>query len=277
MTMSEHPDAEGLSAYFDGEAPELADHVAGCDTCRAEVERLEALSANVGAPVPALDPGAVDAMIGEAMAASPASAADELAPLRARRDTRRWIAAASVAAVIVVAVGLAGVLSRGGGGERNAATQSASGPAAAPTSGAKSDAAAGATNLLAPSEVTGSDDTAINGGDLGDIADSSQLASRVGPTLGAAAVPGDNPVVAPSAAADSGPAPRARAVGTRACEPEVRTIDPGAGALVYVANATQGGAPATVLGFAPPGGGRPISLFLMAQDGCRLLATATLP
>lgn len=275
MTMSEHPDAEGLSAYFDGEAPELAAHVAGCDACRAEVTRLKALSASVGAPLPPLDPGAVDAMIAQAAAAG-AGATDNLSRRRTRRDTGRWVAVASVAAALVMAVGLAGVLTRGDG-ERESTTESASRPAAAPTSGASSDATSGATNLLAPSEVTGSGDTAINGGDLGDVADSSQLASRVGPALGAESAPaGDNPVVGPSAA-DSGPAPRARAVGTRACEPEVRAIDPGAGPLVYVASATSGGAPATVLGFAAPSGERPISLFLMARDGCRLLATATLP
>jgi hypothetical protein len=269
MTMSEHPDAEGLSAYFDREAPELAAHVAGCEACRAEVARLKAVSASVGAPVPQLDPGAVDAMIGEAVAVREGTPVHELSTRRTRRDTGRWVAVASIAAALVLAIGLAGVLTRGDG-QRNTETESASRPAAAPTSGA--------TNLLAPSEVTGSDDTAIDGGDLGDIADSGQLASRAGPRLAAeSASAGDNPVVEPSAAADSGPAPRSRAVGTRACELQARTIDPSVGAVVYVAHATQDGTPATVLGFSSPAGGRPISLFLMAQDGCRLLATATVP
>ncbi|HEX8769411.1 MAG TPA: zf-HC2 domain-containing protein [Acidimicrobiales bacterium] len=269
MNMSEHPDTEGLSAYFDGEAPEHEAHITSCESCRAHLASLQAVSQIVGAPVAGPDLGAIDSMITRAVAAGEGAHLDDLAPRRTRPDARRWVAAASVAAALVLAIGLAGVIgSRDGGG--NTRTESASRPTAtsAPTFGGG--------QLRAPSEVTGSGDSAISGGDLGVIADANQLASKVAPSVGdRSASAADNPVVGPPAASGSGPVPRA--VGTRGCELEARSIDPSGGPLVYVANATYAGAPATVLGFAPPGGGRPISLFLMAQDGCRLLARATLP
>src|SRR5687767_4425470 len=47
-----HADFEALSAFVDGEAPEWADHVAGCPECRAAAAELRALSAKVAAPAP---------------------------------------------------------------------------------------------------------------------------------------------------------------------------------------------------------------------------------
>ncbi|MDP1806956.1 MAG: hypothetical protein Q8K72_17405, partial [Acidimicrobiales bacterium] len=47
---AEHADFEALSAFVDGEAPEWAEHVAGCPRCRATAAELRALSARVAAP-----------------------------------------------------------------------------------------------------------------------------------------------------------------------------------------------------------------------------------
>ncbi len=264
MTMSEHADTEGLSAYLDGEAPELASHVESCEACRQELARLTAVSRAVAGAVPPVDATAVDAMIGRAVAAHAGMTVTELAPRRARRDTGRWVAVASVAAVVVTAIGLVGVLTRGSGGSKTAAERAS-----------RSGTAPGATRLQAPSEVASTDDPVVSGGNLGEIADGSHLATRVAPALPNRSAASDNPVVSPPTAGGSGPV--SRAVGTRACELQARAIDPGAGPVVYAAGATRDGAPATVLGFAPPTGGRPISLFLMAQDDCRLLARATVP
>ncbi len=160
--------------------------------------------------------------------------------------------AVAVAAAVVMALGLAGTLTRTNDtGGHDTATKSVAGP------GPTSASAANAT------------DSPIEGGDLGEIKDAGGLAAiSPGPA-------GDNPVV--GAPAQSAAGPVAKSVGTRACELQARALEPAAGPVVYVATASQNGAPATVLGFSPPGGGRPISLFLMAQDGCRLLARATVP
>ncbi len=49
---SGHPDFEALSAHFDGEAPEVAAHVAGCAECRTTLKWLRTASSMVAAPVP---------------------------------------------------------------------------------------------------------------------------------------------------------------------------------------------------------------------------------
>jgi hypothetical protein len=280
--MSEHPDFEALSAYHDGEAPELAGHVGGCDACRAELARLAAVSRAVGAPVEAVSPSAVDRMIGRALAAgAPGAPGDGRAkpavvpikgpgpdpargPGPSGPSRSRWAVVAAAAAAVVVAVGLAGVLTRtdrsGGGAAQTALAPAATGDqrtAAPPAAGARTSAG-----------------SPIEGGDLGEVVDGRALVAKVGPEVSGqtSSAVADNPVVAPSGAENA-----PQEVGTRACELQARSIDPGAGPVVYVARATQAGTPATVLGFAPVGGSRPLSLFLMAQDGCRLLAQATLP
>lgn len=264
MTMSEHADTEGLSAFLDGEAPELAAHLESCEACRQELAHLTAASRAVAAPVPPMEAEVVDAMIDRAVDARPGGTVTEMPPGRSRRGGGRWVAMASVAAMVLMAIGLVGVLTRGSGGN-NAAADRAS------RSGTTSEV----TGLQAPPGVAGTGDAAVSG-ELGEISDGSQLATKVAPALAnRSALGGDNPVVSPPSAGGSGPV--ARAVGTRACELEARAIDPGVGLVVYVASATQDGAPATVLGFVPPTSSSPISLFLMARDGCRLLARATVP
>ena len=47
-----HPDFETLSAHFDGEAPEVAAHVATCAECRTQLKWLRTASSMVAAPVP---------------------------------------------------------------------------------------------------------------------------------------------------------------------------------------------------------------------------------
>ena len=51
-TDATHPDFEDLSAHFDGEAPEVAAHVAVCAECRTTLKWLRTASSMVAAPVP---------------------------------------------------------------------------------------------------------------------------------------------------------------------------------------------------------------------------------
>ena len=51
-----HPDFEALSAHHDGEAPEVAAHVADCAACRTTLRWLRATTALVASPVPPVAP-----------------------------------------------------------------------------------------------------------------------------------------------------------------------------------------------------------------------------
>ena len=62
-----HPDFEALSAHHDGEAPEVAAHVAGCATCRATLRWLRATTALVGGPVPSIAAETRDRAIARAL------------------------------------------------------------------------------------------------------------------------------------------------------------------------------------------------------------------
>jgi len=48
------PDRETLSAYFDGEAPEIGEHIRACGDCRAFLDDLTAIRAAVVAARPEL-------------------------------------------------------------------------------------------------------------------------------------------------------------------------------------------------------------------------------
>lgn len=265
--MADHPDFEALSAYYDGEAPELSGHVEQCDICGATLAGLPTLTDAVASAPEPTEGAAANRMIDRALATGDDAEPKTSRVLPLHRERSRWVGIASVAAVAVLAVGVVGLLARGGGSGTKSET------AARPASTSPSQAA------LAAPQAGAATASPVNGGDVGEIRDGSELGLKVAPALRetrAPAVP-DNPVVAAPSDAAPGATATAREVGTMACELQARAADPGAGALVYVADATRDGTPAKVLAFAPPEGGRPISLFLMAQDGCGLLARATLP
>lgn len=299
--MTEHPDFETLSAWHDGEAPEIAAHVAGCDECRATAAAFAASGAAIAGPVPPMHEAAVDSAIGEALrvasqegrdpmsgvgaSAPPAqpkaadiSGRDEqssrrsTAPLpRPGRVTRsQWAVAASIAATIVVlaAIGI-GVLSSGSS-ESSRTSTALRAPAAGTAPSAESDAAGRSSAGAGPAGPA-------TGADLGAIADAGQLARAAGPgaQTAAATFPPTAGATAQDQAAAGVPAPKV--VGTMACELEARAAAPGSGDVVYTALATYRGTPATVLGLATPGRPGPITLFLMARDGCALLVRTTVP
>jgi hypothetical protein len=285
--MGEHPSFEDLSAHHDGEAPEWAAHVAACGDCRRRLDDLAALSAVVAGPAPA--PAAAGA--GDPVAIAVAAATGGATPGRpepeAEADRRavvptpdrpgprpsptRWLpAAAAVAAMVVVAIALAAFLGRSS--STGGRTSTAAGPTARPT-------------VAAPeSKPAPGGESAVVGGDLGDVPDvaalSARLAPIVRPTPGSEAAPDAGaaaPAPAPSGAAASVP-PRPQVVGTRPCETEARQRSPGAlGNVVYVATATHVATPAVVLAFAPAQGGGPITVEMMAQAGCGFLLETSIP
>src|SRR4051794_305266 len=53
--MTEHPDTEALSAYFDGEAPEWDEHVRSCAECRRRLDAFGQVRAAIVGPVSTAD------------------------------------------------------------------------------------------------------------------------------------------------------------------------------------------------------------------------------
>jgi hypothetical protein len=302
MTTAKHADFEALSAFVDGEAPEWADHVAGCAACRATAADLRALSAQVGVPAeppPAAQreaaiAAALDALAlpGAGAAAAPApaeTAGHEVHRRRFRRAPRPW-AMPAVAAVVVALLGLSGViLSANRSTDENATTFA--GPA---------------LDSKAESAVAGAPTAPV--GDLGDVPDAATLraravgvattsAARSSANSGAAADAGVPPSptntgggsggaggsalsAAPvgssgvSASGGSASVIAPNAVGTRPCEERARAREPGLGPVTYFATARRGNVPAYVLGFST---GPTVTLLMLAQDGCSELLRSAGP
>lgn len=194
---AKHADFEALSAFVDGEAPEWADHVAGCPQCRATAAELRAMSAAVGAP-PAPAPAAqrdtaIAAALGSAGPTVPAAEPrhetqparferrrepgrlrrPQAEPGRLRRpqaQLRPW-AMPAAAAVVAGLLGLAGLVLTST--RSTDETTTVAGPA---------------FDSKAESALPGSPSVPV--GDLGDVTDAATLRARalgVGPTAGATA------------------------------------------------------------------------------------------
>ena len=263
--MSEHANLEALSAYVDGEAPEWADHVASCATCQASAEELRAVAAAVGVPVEAPDPSVREAAVGAALGDLERRHVAELT--RSRRRSYQWqLTVAAVAAMLVVAVGFTSLLSRTSSDQTTVA-----GPA--PEADAKretlSDTSAAAS--LPPT-------------DLGDVPDAATLRARALPgvpssagaaTSGSAGGGTGGAATPPVGQRSAAPAPSV--VGTRPCEEQARAREPGLREVVYFATARRGQVPAVVLGFSTGPAPAPVTLLMLAQDGCAELLRAAGP
>jgi len=293
MTMSpDHPDFEDLSAFHDGEAPEWADHLAGCGSCRSTLAELVTLSeavARVSLPArpagPATEPGDdhSDAVARALFSAQGAARAQDSAQGAARaqdsaqgaaraqdsdgglesttgsgtgkRHRRQWVLGVSTAAVLVLSIAI-GV------------TVASKGPHQEMTRDALS--ADGTRTTAKPAEGTGPG-TVMAGGDLGEIPDRAALVARVGADLRAKSQA--------RAAQGAPPAPAAAPVPTapRPCETEARA-DPGdRGELIYQASAVEAGAPAVVLAFGSGQGSPTITVEARARSDCRLLLQGAIP
>lgn len=290
--MTEHADLEALSAFVDGEAPEWASHVDACPQCRATADQLRAVAAAVGAPVEPAPAGVREAAVAAALdagrgvgdAAEPAAAT----PLARRRPDRRWNVAASVAAVLLVGVlGLSALVALTTG-SRDQTTVAGPAPQSAPAErsfagGSAADSSSSAAAAVPPT-------------DLGDITDVATLRARALPGAsvatgqasggaGGAAAGATESRASSGAAATSGNtgaptnvAPSPNVVGTRPCEEQARGREPALGPVVFYATARHRGEPAVVLGFSTGPSPGPVTLLLLAQDGCaELLRTAAGP
>jgi hypothetical protein len=263
--MTQHPDLEALSAYVDGEAPEWAGHVAACASCRATADQLGAVAAAVGAPVEAPDAAVREAAVAAALGDVDQRHAADRARSRGRRS--EWpVIVAGMAALFALVLGTVALIS-------DATTSpdqtTVAGPAfeSAPQDQALSDSSAAAS--LPPT-------------DLGDVPDAATLRARALPGVarssagavvgegagGSATNPGNTGAAVPPVGGmrSAGPAPHA--VGTRPCEEQARAREPALGEVVYYATARRGQVPAVVLGFSTGPAPAPVTLLMLAQDGC---------
>ena len=274
---SDHPDFEALSAYLDGEAPEWAPHVAGCGACQATVGDLRAVARAVGAPVEpaaaAAREHAVSVAMGGVVELRPAQdpilrAAQHPIPHPARRRGQaRWMLPA-VAALVLVVAGLSGLAAMSD--RSSTERRTLAGPAL--ESGPTADSFA----ALPQSPLT----------DLGDVPDAATLLARARPALAAKDAAGSGAASAAAAPTSPGPTPAAgerlgvpapATPGTRPCEEQARARQPLLGPVVYFATARRQDVPAVVLGFSTGPAPAPVTLLLLAQDGCAEMLRVAVP
>jgi hypothetical protein len=272
--MTEHADFEALSAFVDGEAPEWGGHVDGCAPCRATVEQLRAVRSTVGTPVAPPDAAYRELAVTAALGDLDRRQIAERARFSRRRALPRNLAA--VAAVVVACmVGLGALLAAMTSSTDEKTTLAGPGFAAsAPAPDAASDAKA-----------------AVPPTDLGDVPDAATLVARARPSVApsssanSGAASAAQPRAAggtPSNALSPTPAPGARevaptVVGTRPCEEQARSREPALRDVVYYAVARRGQVPAVVLGFSTGPSSSPVTLLLLAQDGCAELLRGVAP
>jgi hypothetical protein len=253
--MTDHPDTEELSAFLDGEAPEVDAHVAGCAECRRQLDTLERVRSAVATPVPPPAASTRDAAVAAALGAA------GTATPRRRKQWTVVVAAGAVAAALLVAL----VVTRVGTSSRSSKT------AAGPVS----------TNL-------------VRAGDLGDVDDAQALRAKIEPGLTTTAGPqaaasgASGQAGGASAGAANGAEPTAttqkRALSAARtateqprCEAAARDLQPGRDVLVYVATARWQGTPADVFGFSPAGAPAtssrptPTRVYVLARSDCHLL------
>jgi len=299
MTDPRHADFEALSAYVDGEAPEWADHVEACASCRATAAQLRALAVAVAEPVAARSAAEVDRDVSAALDAVPNRPVRGIDRLASRRRSGSPWALGAVAAVVLAVLGFSGLVLTSH--RQSDETATVVGPAL--QAEANFDARAG---QLADSGVAGAAPVQPSS-DLGDVGDAATLRSRAQPGVATGAAAGGSsatdtgrssspsnsgaaPSPSPNAATGSAGAltptttlnQRAggTAVGTRPCEEQARAREPTLGPVVYFATARRGPVAGFVLGFGPPPGSAapsPVTLLLLTQDGCAELLRSAGP
>ena len=250
-----HADFEALSAYVDGEAPEWADHVEACPSCRGTAAQLRAVTVAVAEVVPARPAvdreRAISSALDSALGRPAPDGPDRLAARR--RQGNPW-ALGAVAAVVLTVLGFSGLVLTSYRESDDAAT--VAGPALQAEADLDARAGPAADSGVASSAA------AQPPSDLGDVADAATLRSL--------AQPGSTPL---------NQRPGATVVGTRPCEEQARTREPTLGPVVYFATARRGQVAGFVVGFGPAPGSTPspVILLLLAQDGCAELLRSAGP
>ena len=267
---SDHASFEALSAYLDGEAPELAAHVDGCTRCQETLARLREVVAAVGRPVPGPPAASVDRAVARALEVPPASGAATGAATGAAavepndRPVRQpWrarpvlvgVASGSIAALVLAVVAAFAVIGRSGN-DRQTDTALASRPEAAQD---RATAAAGSGPQPAP----------VAGGQLGEVGDGVGLAARLQGRIPGTAGYTPRAMAASPQEAEAGQNPPAPVP----CEAAARAGDPALGPVVYVAEGFREGRPVVVLGF----GGTPVSLLVLSRPSCAPELATELP
>jgi hypothetical protein len=248
-----HADDERLSAYIDGQEPQLRPHLDGCPRCRARVAELRRVRDAVAAPLP--PPPAADR---EAAIAAAIGGRGSGATPRGRQPVR-WVAGAAAAALVLV--GAAVGLSQLSSGQRTKQYATSGTPANAQAS--KAEAQTDGQNLAAHDQL----------GDLGAINDSAALRAAVQPTVarfdtagGAAQQP------APSSANSTN---ASRALGdakvAAGCDAAAKALDPANVTPAASGTVTWQGTPAVVLVYDVAGRQGTARVYVLARDGCRLL------
>jgi len=279
---SQHADIEAISAYVDGEAPEWTDHIAACPECRESAATLRAVAVAVGRPVDAPSAAARDRAVAAALDGASVSDGHDAERARfARRrrgPTRPWAMPAAAAAAVALLAASGVVLSSYRTSDE---TTTLAGPTPESDAHAPSLFESGdGVNAAAPTAPPG---------DLGDVPDAITLRARaIGPPAAAgsalsatdaAARNNLSPttVLTPTTTLTQRAAPSV--VGTRPCEEQARTREPSLGPVVYFATARKGAVGGVVLGFGAVGSTSttPVTLLLLAQDGCGELLRAAGP
>jgi hypothetical protein len=250
--MTDHPDTEALSAFLDGEAPEVDTHVATCAECRRQLDALGRVRSAVGAPVPPPAPRTRDAAVAAAL-----DAVDRPTPDR-RRQWTVVVAAGAVAAALLLGL----VVTRAG------------------TSSKSSKTAAVSSNLVRAGDLGNVDDAQ---GLRAKIEPRLTQTAAQAPDKGAASAAGQSGGGGGGAAAtpERRAASEARQAPAEAprCEGAARALQPGRALLVYVATVRWKGTPADVFGFSPagapvtgsPGRPTPTRVYVLARSDCHLL------
>lgn len=264
-----HPTDEQLSAALDGQDPGAAEHAIGCAQCQSRLDDLRAVVDLVSQPPP-IDPAARDRAVAAAVATTAVTAPITSLPPPGARGRFRWNALAAAAVVVIAAAVSLPLVLRGSSAKKTASTAAASGRA-----------------------------RVVNGGDLGDVSDSTALLNKVGPELGSEGASGAGAGAGPmSAGAGSGAAAstttgpfgqpeagraptaaRTRAPGSADCAATVaQQYGQGLGPLVYQASARYAGTPAQVLAYvlASPQGRLDHRVFVMSDADCTLLTVLSL-
>jgi hypothetical protein len=261
----DHAPLEALSAFLDGEAPELASHVERCQRCLGELSRLREVATAVGGPVPPPSPAVVDRAVARALDAA-GTRTDVRpperppAPLRRSRTALVPVACGSIAAVLLTLLVAAAVF-RGDGRGRDGGvdTALAPGPETAQDRSTASRAVPGGP--------------VVSGGDLGEVGGPGDLAGRLsGRIPGTAGAPAAM-AARPDAGATGSSAPSAPAAPPARCEAEARAAHAGLGRLVYTAEGLREGRPVVVLGF----GSGPVTVMVLTSEGCDPVFSTEVP
>ena len=301
---SDHADIESLSALLDGEDPSAEAHAGSCALCAERLAGLARVRAELARPAPpppeevrqrALAAALAAASAGTASAETPAAsppfqaprisglerpARSEVPPPRFARSTP-WVAALSVAALVLLVALAAGLV---GPGRRDVSTTAAP-ELASPEekafeaqAGRQQDAGAGASGAVAAAGAPA--------GDLGPVRSGAELAARVRTLVAARAEARPESSAAAPSPAPPAEAQRSAATADQAlaaggpCDTEglAAVSRPGSApsAPVLRATALYEGEPAVVLVYpaAPNESPAAFRALALSQEDCRLLASA---